>query len=132
MRYTGTMLERDARSGKKIGGGTFAPYKVSYIEWLQKLGLVTGKKWLVLHGDMFAAMESVVTKKQATIGWLRRGSKETMKANVHQHGSNKRNIAARPFVGWRKNYITYITDNIFWPWMERNAKDAGLNLTFRA
>ena len=127
MRYVGTMLERDARSGKKLGGGTFAPYSKSYLEWLLDNGFLAGKKWLRLSGDMFAGMRAIATRKQGRIGYLRE-NKEAMKANVHHKGSSKRNIPARPWFGWRKKYITHITDRIMWPWIKRQAEQAGLDL----
>jgi hypothetical protein len=116
--------KRDAQMGKKIGGGKFKPYSTSYAEFLARTGRLGGKRWLWLEGGMLSGMKKRVGKTSAEVGYWDQ-TKQTMKANVQQKGSNKQNIPARPWLGWRKGYQSYIEDKIFMSWIGKQADRSG-------
>ena len=49
-----------------------------------------------------------------------------MLANVHQKGRRDGTISARPWFGFRKGYISYIENQIMWPWIRDRVYKAGL------
>lgn len=116
--------KRDAQMGKKVPSGKFKPYKSSYVEFLTRIGKLGGKRWLWLEGDMLNGMQKRVSRTSGQVGYWNQ-TKETMKANVHQKGSSKRKIPARPWLGWRKGYQAHIENKIFMPWIGKQASRAG-------
>lgn len=156
LRYLEIAMKRDTRSGKKVGGGRYQRYSPGYRAWLSASGKLAAKKWLWLGGKMLNSMKKRVRIRQAQIGYWGR-SKETMLANVHQHGASFTRpaikpkykqalfwpgashpvkgvgsaditIPARPFVGLRHGYIEYIRDRIMNPWLKNQARRAGIKM----